>query len=279
MRHNWVKKGLVVSVILLFVGVTIAPNINFNVVKATNGNDLIEVTTQACGIKGFGDTTVKLTKQQYQNLEGYLVDFRARLNKTTTREEAVPLFKEAVVELNKYGLLPKGMSVEQTQKLVTGGYYNVRINRTFQRLYDTNDYLIKSNFLCLITGRGGNFHIKGIIPFIKESIYWWLWPLELSPLNWVFFGRMTFGSSYIEPSEWEQVYSPATGWVNTYGLTGIKEWNGTFFGGCGITFPAFQNLYYEYIGAYGFTGMGITTNWYHLDFFIGTALWARMRYA
>ena len=63
---------------------------------------------------------MKLTRQQYQNLEQYLVEFRARLNQTTTREEAVPFFKEAVVELNKYGLLPRGMSVEQAQRLVTG---------------------------------------------------------------------------------------------------------------------------------------------------------------
>jgi len=112
------KKCLAVGIILLFIGVAVAPSINSSVVKASNDKDLVEVTSQACGIQGFGKTTVKLTKQQYQNLEQYLVDFRARLNQTTTREEAVPLFKDAVVELNKYGLLPKGMSVEKAQKLV-----------------------------------------------------------------------------------------------------------------------------------------------------------------
>jgi hypothetical protein len=109
-------KCLTVVIILLFIGVTVAPSINFNVVKASNDNDLIEVTTQACGIQGYGNTTAKLTRQQYQNLEQYLIEFRARLNQTTTREEAVPIFKEAVVELNKYRLLPKGMSIEQIQK-------------------------------------------------------------------------------------------------------------------------------------------------------------------
>jgi hypothetical protein len=97
----------------LFVGVAIAPTINQSVVTASTDDDLVEVTTQACGIQGYGDTTVKLTREQYQNLEQYLVEFRARLNQTTTREEAVPIFKEAVVELDKYGLLPKGMSVEK----------------------------------------------------------------------------------------------------------------------------------------------------------------------
>jgi len=116
--NRWVSVG----VILVFIGAAIAPGINFNIIKASNDNDLVEVTTQACGVKRFGNTTVKLTREQYQNLEQYLVDFRARLNQTTTREEAVPIFKEAVVELNKYGLLPKGMSVDQAKKFVTMSY-------------------------------------------------------------------------------------------------------------------------------------------------------------
>jgi hypothetical protein len=126
------RKLLVVGIILLFVGVTIAPTINFNTVKASTDDDIVEVTTQACGIKGYSNTTVKLTREQYQNLELYLVEFRSRLNQTTTREEAVSIFKEAVVELDKYGLLPKGMSVEQSQRLVIGWnkdlYNSVRKN-------------------------------------------------------------------------------------------------------------------------------------------------------
>ena len=113
------KKIHAVSVILLFIGVAVAPSINQSIVKASTDDDLVEVTTQACGITGFKDTTVKLTREQYQDLEQYLVEFRARLNQTSTREEAVPLFKDAVVELDKYGLLPKGMSVERAQRLVT----------------------------------------------------------------------------------------------------------------------------------------------------------------
>jgi hypothetical protein len=35
MKDYWLKKGLVVSVILLFIGVAVAPSINFNVVKAS----------------------------------------------------------------------------------------------------------------------------------------------------------------------------------------------------------------------------------------------------
>lgn len=131
-RNILLKKGVAVAIILLFLGVAVVPSINISVVKAATDNDLVEVTTEAYGIKGFGNHTVKLTKQQNQNLEQYLVDLRERLNTTTTRDEAVPLFKEAVVELNKYGLLPKGMSVELAQRLVSGYYQNSNMLRRIQ---------------------------------------------------------------------------------------------------------------------------------------------------
>jgi hypothetical protein len=88
---------LAVGIIILFIDIAVAPSINFNVVKASNDNDLVEVTSEACGIKGFGNTTVKLTRQQYQSLQDYFSTFRARLNHTTTQEEALPLFKEAIL--------------------------------------------------------------------------------------------------------------------------------------------------------------------------------------
>ena len=81
------KNILLVGIILLIIGVAVAPNINQSVVTASQENKFIEVTTQACGIKGYKDTTVKLTREQYNDLEHYLVEFRARLNQTTTRED------------------------------------------------------------------------------------------------------------------------------------------------------------------------------------------------
>jgi hypothetical protein len=115
------RKWLVVGIILLFVGVTIAPIITFNTVKASTDDDLVEVTTQACGIQGYGDTNVKLTKEQYQNLEQYLVEFRTKLNLTSTREKAISLFGETLLELDMYGLLPNGMSTIQAQRFITMG--------------------------------------------------------------------------------------------------------------------------------------------------------------
>ncbi|HVQ00646.1 MAG TPA: hypothetical protein VMT57_03945 [Candidatus Thermoplasmatota archaeon] len=145
------KKYQVVAVILLFIGVAIAPSVNSSVVKTSADNDLVEVTSQACGVQGFGNTMVKLTKQQYEDLEQYLVEFRARLNQTTSREEAVPIFKEAVVELNKYGLLPKGMSVEKAQKLVIGRPFSSSKLNNLRELLKNNRNDNATNYFCSVT--------------------------------------------------------------------------------------------------------------------------------
>ena len=41
------KKGLVVSIILLFIGVAVAPCINQSIVKASTDDDLVEVTKES----------------------------------------------------------------------------------------------------------------------------------------------------------------------------------------------------------------------------------------
>jgi hypothetical protein len=152
------KKTITICVIFLFIGVAVAPSINSSVVKASNDSDLVEVTSQACGIQGFGNTTVKLTKQQYQDLEQYIVDFRTRLNQTSTREEAVPLFKDAVVELNKFGLLPKGMSIGQAQKLISGPQLSLNQLEHLKGLSNNNrmERLSNaSNLFCFLTATTG----------------------------------------------------------------------------------------------------------------------------
>jgi hypothetical protein len=138
-RNILLKKGVPVALILLFFGVAVVPSISIIGAKVdTTEHDLVEVTTEVYGIKGFGNHTVKLTRQQNQNLERYIVGFRERLNQTTTREETVVLLKEAVVELNKYGLLPKGMSVEHAQRLVTGNYQKSNSLNKIQNRYQSN---------------------------------------------------------------------------------------------------------------------------------------------
>jgi hypothetical protein len=168
MKNRLFLKRMAVVVTFLFIGVAVAPSINHSVVTASHDDDLVEVTTQACGIEGFKDTTVKLTREQYHPLEQYLVEFRARLNQTTTREEAVPIFKEAVMELDTYGLLPEGMSVEQALTLLKVSFFN-KVSQIFSKRTDRFVQDSSKNALCLVTGQI-NMSVS-VYPFLNILAY------------------------------------------------------------------------------------------------------------
>ncbi len=151
MRGNrLLQKGAAITAILLFGGLSIAPFLTCTIGRASVENIVVDMTIRTCGLRGFQDFTVALSRQQYQDLEQSLVDLRVRLNQTKTWEEAGPLFKEAVRELNKYGLLPKGMNVEQAQNLVVGDYQNSKLltpnkNNIFGSWTPRYDYILNRN--------------------------------------------------------------------------------------------------------------------------------------
>ena len=290
------------GVILLFAGVSIAPSINFTIVKASIENDLVEVTTQACGIKGFGNTTVKLTREQYQDLEQYLAGFRARLNQTTTREEAVPIFKEAVVELDKYGLLPKEMSVEQARKLVTSLYQNPNL-MIYQKKLLQNHLSAQenySNFLCLIAGQTDHttFESMGGVLFNKiEGSTHSFWLYAFSTYLYVFFtllcwinllavvNRINLGYYFYD--DYGSYPVQASGWVTTIGLVGVKNFQGNLQGALPIegthwqVSPPVGHASIKYPAAVGFVGIKIGKSsgdlLYGKDFiYIGSALWTEI---
>jgi hypothetical protein len=270
------KKILAISIILLFIGVAIAPSINQSVVKASDDNDLIEVTTQACGIQGYRNTTVKLTMEQYQNLEQYLVEFRARLNQTSTREEAVPIFKDAVVELDKYGLLPSGMSVEKVMRLV--------VHDSMKNTHKLQSINENTNFLSLVVGQlspalfipsaifplalvavliavsGGLFGL--ILYFLFHNDNFLLWGFIPAMIMEHIFGNIVRYMQFIPITLFSYsgpLWCPSTqvtGWLYSLGTLGLKSWNGTF----------------ATVTLFGFTGLKLRIeDGYEETFFMGTS--------
>jgi hypothetical protein len=302
-----IKKLLAFGIILLFIGVAIAPGINFTIIKASNGNDLVEVTTQACGIQGYGNTTViKLTKEQYEDLEQYLVEFRARLNQTTTREEAIPIFKDAVVELDKYGLLPKVMSVEETQGLVTRNYPESPPINVHDIIYGRNQIFNNSNLFCLITGETTrNTRLFSVVEMGCSLLCWFLFVLsffvrcsgdnsaflndtisllksirnfssKLNAARLIGTGIITFGDSHPASIPPPYRYDPAQGWITTLGVLGKKSWNGTFFGRILQIYPFDSDDYTFYTGAIGFSGIKLDRGNGKLTF-LGSAIFVNIK--
>jgi hypothetical protein len=292
------RKCLAIGIILLFIGVAVAPSINQSVVTASQEDDLVEVTTQACGIQGYGDTTVKLTREQYQGLELYLVEFRARLNQTTTREEAIPLYKETVVELDKYGLLPKGMSVEKAQKLVLSSS-NVKNGELFRKILWDNqkECFLVDNLFCLVCGLCSNsVCFSGTYSFLRtmlslttnlHSLYGIFFTLAffdymflslirfLFPLHLFLFGEITFGRFEDYHGYGDNHHYPSTGWISSIGILGVKTWSDNFYGRIreieihGGVFEA--AITHFYTGIIGFTGLSLSNSGYS-NFMIGSCL-------
>jgi hypothetical protein len=288
MKESLISKSFIFSIILLFIGVAVAPTITDSVIKASNNYDFVEVTSQTCGIQGYGNTAVRLTKQQYHDLEKYLVEFRARLNQTTTREEAVPIFKEAVVELNKYGLLPKGMRVEHAQKLVLQQNQNACLVKLQERFPNSRTLLKNDkNYFSLIAGHTTETLILGPVPL--TCIFTGLTGLVLlssasTAVKGVIGASMLYSSLFVgllfyflpgilfsvirigaqsisfDP-EVPPKYIPSEGWISSIGITGKKTWAGPFYGsmmGSGL------------IGVVGFTGLKIAL--FNNCYYLGSAI-------
>jgi len=234
---------LTVGIILLFIGVAIAPSITQCVVTASHEDDRIAVTTQAYGIQGYGTITVKLSKAQYQDLEQYLADFRQRLNQTTTREEAIPILKEAVVKFDTYGLLPKGMNIEDAQRLVIGENHDTKILQLVSRIGKEKSLNFSTNVLCLVAGYSNKtvittlfqrvtfFNFLLLSNFLKKVMtsfaLYLLLDIILIEITMFFFAIDTILPIVL----WSDIYlQSGDGFLYSFGLGGIKKQVGTLNG-------------------------------------------------
>ena len=221
-----IKKGLAVAVILLFIGVAFTPSINSSVVE----DKLVEFDVEFCGLGK--KHTVKLTQQETVEVELLFDEIRTKLDNVESRDEAGVIFKEAVVELDKYGLL-RGLSVRQAQRLATGGNQNPRFMNILEKFKNRNlgTLDIVGNFRCWIVGRTNNTHFIGGILKIAWSIY----------INVPFPFNRVFGYVIVSPLLTLCLFKPfflgaditidnGMGWIWTDGLLGTQTWEGLIKG-------------------------------------------------
>ena len=267
-----IRKELVIGVILLFIGLAFAPTINANVSK----EGLIEFTTEVGGLNG-GKQTVELTHQQAVAVEALFDSIRERLNTTESREEAEEIFKEVVVELDKYGLLG-GLSVKQAQRMIL-------FNNDIQENIDSNKQNESTN--CLIFGKltntvffgPGMRFVSSLSTFIETLgifIYehykinsyalFYCWGIcqvfiVLSYTLGIPYYPLRIGSSITLGSYHEFGYEnetiPSNGSICTIGSKGLMNWDGKLIGRfkpiditCGV---GVLHLIYE--GIKGFFGI------------------------
>jgi len=289
------KKLLVVGVIVLFLGLAFAPSINANVSETSVDSELVEITTEVCGLDG-GKHTVSLSKEEAEEVEQLIDNIQNRLNGVETREEAVEIFNEAVVELDKYGLLG-GLSVKQAQRLITGGQKDSsamklmeKIHRRFRGISNSNE-----NMFCLIIGETDETYIEGRVALFLGRLYllamflgpfWFLYLIiyaffiewsQKNPISLV--NRINLG--YVD-DEFEVgfVYYYSNGWVTSIGMNGLKSYDGMLRGVLplkGTSYMSGMVTYREHYPAVaGFTGIKLFKSDTEETLYIGFALWVKI---
>ena len=282
------KKLLVFGVIVLFLGLAIAPSINANVSKASIDSELVEITTEICGLNG-GKHTVQLSKEEAEEVEQLIDNIERRLDNVETREEAVEIFNEAIVELDKYGLLG-GLSVKQAQRLVTGRYQNPGV---IKHVNKKEGIFENANFFCLVAGstsvtmimtpRAVLLYILSRMSNLDVNITSLLSNLFFNSLEVsTFFNPILFldivylgGIKYRQPLP---KLVPAEGWIYSFGLMGEKSWNGSFYGNLPLPPLSIQLTHWDvYPGIFGLTGIKLSGFLLPTErFFLGSALWIKI---
>jgi len=252
------RKALVAAIVLLFVGVSVAPSINADINKALDENDFIEITIEVCGIKGINPHTVKLTKQEVNEVEDLFDDLKRKIEQANTKDEVIDILNVAIKELDKYDLLPDGISIKQAQSLVMGQHQNSKVFNLLEKVYkiQRKDFDDNENVLCLIAGGGCHF-FESYLSFASRRVSnifgeleSWASGKDLKNLAHLFYSftklfglnipTMLFFFGLVNPicfgniihygillnDNWEDPsYTPSDGWVYTYGLNGLRTWS------------------------------------------------------
>ena len=246
MRNICLKKGLVVGIIVLFLGISIVPGITAdNLLKDTQtevtNNELVDITVQVCRIDSIENHEVTLTRNQLAELDDLINNIRLELDNIETREDIVEIYVDAILSMDKLGLLPEDMSIEDAQQLLIDNT-NKFMNVNDKEIYNQNPSSTLENRFCYVTGIASRcgYPLGGEIIF-PYRIFWLL----------------CFGMAYIDPDFYYH-YFPSEGWVSTIGMYGIGKMEGRFIGTLGeIPTFTFMHKKWLYLGARGYTGFCI----------------------
>jgi len=290
------------GVILLFVGVAIAPSINFTVVKASDDNELVTVTTQACGLKGDNTYTVQLTKRQAREVKTVFDELKNCLSTAVSMEETQKILNDTIVSLSRYNLLPTGMSIEQAKRLVTCARHNQKVIPFLQKIStkfqaDSKEGTIQNSF-CYIAGNTSNTHFAKPVTKLTMRLYdimdyssgnhilvvvstaLWIVFNQLSTISQMILQRqgnhggvsIFFGNYHYYP--YPNWLYPAQGWISTNGMNGIQNISGSFWGQKVTSGWQPQDdwcMNYTWRGCVGFTGL-ITYFGSDSAYYLGSAL-------
>jgi hypothetical protein len=250
MEKNWFRKGLVVGIIILFIGVGVSPTFAISMKTSSYSsisisenenldNDLIKIPIQIHEPDDIKSYTMTVTKLQRDELDAFVNTFKQELDKAKTYEEIITIYNDAIVTLDEIGLIPKDISIEQLQNLITR-----YVQLSYRNHINKNAYGVTyDNLFCMIAG----YSQETYTPSYFDDYGFWI--------------------AYGMWNDKEVEYYPAYGWICSIGMYGKWIYNGGFHGTLDIYSWVFFLDYY--IGTKGFLGLYLEG---FDDFYIGSAL-------
>ena len=272
------------GMLLLLITSTIISNVT--IADITIDDDRVTMSVHAYSGAEDTITTVLVTKQQLRELHAIFDTLKDRISTAASQQETKRIFDETIIELDRYHLLPEGMSVEHVQRIVTHAvsHHNKmtmlrRLSPTF--MAQTKEGFIQNTF-CTIAGNTTNTHFAKlakrtalrlyyIIDFstgnallVKIATALYVVCRDISKINQLFLqqdGRhlgvcIYYGNYHYAP--YPNWLSPATGWISTEGIKGKQNISGSFWGqtmtgGWQPQVDWYMN--YTWRGCLGFTGL------------------------
>ena len=179
MNHKF-RKGLVVGIIVLFIGVGVYPafavninSINSKEIAFENDNDdLIEITIYDCKTDHLKYRTINITKNQVNDFKNLFKDFRKKQDKATTFKETFEIYIEMIEALDKIGLSPEYEYIKLKQQKIKEIYKKNYVEIFSKKYYFRNNETVPydDNKLCLISGRTTNTILINPISLITTRI-------------------------------------------------------------------------------------------------------------
>jgi hypothetical protein len=268
MKRRMFGKGLAVAVIILFLGVSIQPVIA-TVQLEDRDVEYFDVTTEFVGLNK--KYTTQLTKEELEELNALFDSVSSNLNKSTSFKESVEIFRDSIINLDKFGLLGN-VGIKESEKLVTNYFQNSMILKMLERLYNRKNVPLNEdeNRFCLILGitsgliliNPAHYNIIYILfKFLVEHRDIDIYTLAFLAITLIWgpalFNPFCLGRMIAINFDW------ASGMIVTFGIDGLKQWYGYLNGK--MNFEVFEVL------AFGFTGLKIEIITYPKQYFFGFA--------
>ena len=106
MEKNHISSKVFPILVILFINnISLISTINFEIVEASDDNELIEVITHVFDLKGDNRYTIQLTKKQLRDVQRIFDEMNHRLSTAKSMDETHGIFYDTIILMKRYNLI------------------------------------------------------------------------------------------------------------------------------------------------------------------------------